>query len=294
MDIIITHVNVDLDAALSLAAAREFIPGAKEAKVVFQPANWDGELDGEALILDMLAGGRGIKGERESDGLIHSCFKSIVETYASIEDQEVLRHLVQFVDLQDMHGSALDHLLPDIDYEVKNVFGVTGLNAVLRALQTYHGRDSDKVVCQRMEEIFIGRLRAGRARRKAEVEAVGIPILYDGKVAVVTDAKYTSTTGIMFSKHGVRIIIYKNGNDLGIIRGSSETLRLDHPDFQSVVEEAGESHEWFAHSAGFLYCRGSRKAPALTSSKVDPYRLAEVAARLLDEERQAAAQDLSL
>ncbi len=293
MDIIITHVNVDLDAALSLAAAREFIPGAREAKIVFLPANWNGEMEGDVLFLDMEAGGRGIKGLVGEDNRVHSCFKSIVETYAPEEAQKILAPLVLYVDTQDTYGSAVEHLLPNIDWEMKEMISSINLSAVLGSLKSFHNRN-DKIICERMEEILVGRLRSGRSRLKGEAEAERIPLLGDGRVAVVLNARYTSTTRALFGKHGVQVIVYLNDDGIGLIKKGSLDLRMDHPAFVDVVEAAGEEDEWFAHSAGFIYCRGSRKAPVLTPSKVDPYKLAEVAARLLDEQRQAAAQDLSL
>jgi hypothetical protein len=56
---------------------------------------------------------------------------------------------------------------------------------------------------------------------------------------------------------------------------------MDHPEICAVVEAAGEAKEWFAHTAGFLFCRGSRKARAENPSKVKPRTLAEAAAKLL-------------
>lgn len=111
---IFTHFNVDLDAVCSVWAAREFIPGARSAAVEFRPANWDGNGMSEGdLALDMEADGRGIKGEKESDGIVHSCFASIVSQYASPADQAALANLVRFVDAQDSRGSAVKFLAPD-------------------------------------------------------------------------------------------------------------------------------------------------------------------------------------
>lgn len=285
MDTIVTHVNVDLDAALSLAAARVFIPGAREAKVVFLPANWNGEMEGEILFLDMEAGGRGIKGELEEDGRIHSCFKSIVETYAPEDAQKILAPMVLYVDTQDMYGSAMEHLLPNIDWEMKEMLSSTNISAVLGSLKSFHNRN-DKIICERMEEILVGRLRSGRSRLRGEAEADQIPLLGEGRVAVVLNARYTSTTGVLFGKHGVQVVIYQNDDGIGLIRRDSLDLRMDHPAFYEVVNQAGEGDEWFGHSAGFIFCRGSRKAPMESPSRVDPYILAHVAIKLLDSKSE--------
>jgi len=79
-----------------------------------------------------------------------------------------------------------------------------------------------------------------------------------------------ATNGVLFEERGVRVIVYVDGNNLGVIRHGDESLRMDHAEICAVVEAAGETNEWFAHPAGFLFCRGSRKAPAENPSKVNP------------------------
>jgi hypothetical protein len=278
---IFTHFVVDLDAVCSVWAAKQFIPGAKDAVVEFRPANWDGNdmADGD-LAVDIPAGGRGTKGEKGEGGIVHSCLASIVSQYASPADQSALASLVCFVDAQDAHGSAVKFLAPEASRESQAIFAMTGLNAVLRALQAMHPRN-DAIVCDRMSEILSGMLQAGRARQRAAAEADKAEILDGGKVAIVVNSREFATNGVLFEERGVRVIIYVDGNNLGAIRHSDELLRMDHAELRAVVEADGEASEWFAHSAGFLFCRGSRKAPAENPSKVNPRTLAEVAAKLL-------------
>lgn len=158
---------------------------------------------------------------------------------------------------------------------------MTGLNAVMRALQAAHPRN-DAMVVERMSEILSGMLQAGRARQRAVAEvSEKTEILSGGKVAIVTNAREFATNGVLFEDHGVRVIVYVDGHNLGVIREGSETLRMDHSEIRAVVETTGELSQWFAHPAGFLFCRGSRKAPAENPSRVNPRSLAEVVARLL-------------
>ena len=99
---IFTHFNVDLDAVCSVWAAKQFVSGAAEATVEFRPANWDGaEMSEGDLAVDIAAGGRGMKGEKGENGIVHSCFASIVAGHASAEDRSALANLVRFVDAQD-------------------------------------------------------------------------------------------------------------------------------------------------------------------------------------------------
>ena len=276
-----THFMVDLDAVCSVWAARKFIPGAKDATVEFRPASWNGEGMAENdFALDIDAGGRGMKGEKGEGGLVHSCTALIIAKYASPADQSALANLIRFVDAQDAHGSAVKFLAPEMNQKAQETFGATGLNAVLRALQATHPRN-DAIVCERMSEIFSGMLHAGRARQRAVIEADKAEILGDGKVAIVTNSREFATNDMLFENRGVRVIVYVDGHNLGVIRHGDEPLRMDHAEFRAIVEADGELNEWFAHPAGFLFCRGSRKAPAENPSKVSPRKLAEIAVRLL-------------
>lgn len=275
---IYTHCNVDLDAASSSWAAKTFIPDAKDACIEFRPADWNG--DGvnrdECLLLDLRAG---IKGEQDSDGRVHSCFAQIVRQYASASDQEALKHLVDFIDMQDAYGSVVEQLIPDAPRDVKDLFGFTGLNAIFRAIQSQF-RNNDLDAVRAMSEIFSGMLKTGRARQRAVEEAKKMTI-YDGRVAIVRDSREYGTNGVLFSDYGVRAIVYVDGDNLGIIMRREETIRTDHEVIRAIIADAGEETEWFAHPSGFLYCRGSRKAPANSPSKVDPGVLAQAVLSIL-------------
>jgi hypothetical protein len=278
---IFTHFNVDLDAVCSVWAAKQFIPGAQDAAVEFRPASWDGNGMAEGdIAVDIAAGGRGMKGEKGENGIVHSCFALIVAEYASSEDQLALASLVRFVDAQDAHGSAVKFLASEASAEAQATLAMTGLNAVLRAFQAVNPRN-DAAVVEKMSEILSGMLQAGRARQRAQAEADRAEVLPGGKVAIVVNSREFATNGVLFEERGVRVIVYVDGNNLGLIRHGDESLRMDHAELRAVVEATGEADEWFAHPAGFLYCRGSRKAPAENPSKVDPRTLAKVAARLL-------------
>lgn len=277
---IFTHFNVDLDAVASVWAVKTFIANMAESEVKFKPANWDGsELEEGDMAVDISAGGKGIKGETGDSGIVHSCFAYIVKNYASTDDQKALANLVDFVDAQDAHGLAVNYFIPDVPDKERYILAATGINAVLRSYQAVYPANDFKVT-DRMAEIFTGMLYSGRARQKAEIEADNAEILEGGKVAIVNNAKQFATNGILYDR-GIQAIVYVDGNNLGLIRSNTVTLSMSHPDILAVVEEAEEINEWFAHSAGFLFCRGSRKAPAETKSKVDPHKLANVLNSLL-------------
>jgi hypothetical protein len=276
---IITHSNVDLDATSSVWAAKQFIPGARNATVEFRPGDWTPPDDfnaSEHLILDMRAG---LKGDQNDEGRVHSCFASIVSTYASKEDQMALQHLVRFIDTQDMYGSVVHHLFPDLSHTDSQMLNFTGINAVLRCLQSMNPKN-DPLVYEKMSEIFSGMLKTGRARIRAIQEAMNARLFKNGAIAIVYNPREYGTNAVLF-ENGVRIIIYVDKNNIGIIRRDDEHTRADHEVFREVVASEHEEAEWFAHPSGFLYCRGSRKAPASTPSKINPVALAVAAVQIL-------------
>lgn len=281
---IFTHFAVDLDAAASVWAAKTFIPGMVDAPVRFVSANWNGNgLAKGDLAVDISAGGKGIKGKEDADGTVHSSFASLITTYASDQDQTALAHLIAFIDAQDSRDNAAKWFLQKCEADeplskAEAVWSTTGLNAVLRALQAIDPHN-DAVVVQKFGEILTGLLQIGRARQRAIIEAKRAQILNGGRVAICQDNQEFATNGILFEQ-GVRAIVYVDGPNLGVIREGSVTIRMDHPIIRAVVKKAGEKvgdgdDQWFAHPAGFLFCRGSRKAPAETPSRVNPRALAE-------------------
>jgi hypothetical protein len=278
---IFTHINVDLDAVCSVWAVKMFIPSFRNAQVELRPANWNGsDMQLEDIAVDLDAGGRGWKGEHR-DGVVYSCFSWIVKHYAGPEDQKALEPLTRFVDIQDAYGSAVQFLLPNtvIPRETQQIFARIGINAVLRALQSF--LRNDILVIERMEEILSGFLKIGRNKVESKIEADQIEFFgSDGQVALIINPRNYQSNGRLFEL-GVKVLIYKDGYNLGVVRSGREMLRVDHPLIREVIKKAQEEHEWFAHPSGFLICRGSRKAPVDSPSNVNPYDLAEALLKLL-------------
>lgn len=280
---IYTHFSLDLDAAASVWAVKQFISGMRDAQVVFVPANWDGAemIDGD-IAVDISAGGKGMKGEIMQDGITHSCFASLVNLHASPDEQQALAALVKFIDTQDAYGSAVKHFVPGISQEAFDVLSRTGINTVLRALQMVHPRN-DQAVFNVMSDIFSGILKGGLEFVNAAKEADKAQ-LFD-KVAIVSNAKARGVNGILFER-GIEVIIYLDGNNLGLTRKDTCSLRMDHPAIQEIVKKAGEEigdgeGKWFAHPKGFLFCWGSFKSPANNPSAVNPVDFASVVSALL-------------
>lgn len=275
---IYTRVNVDLDAVSSVWAVKRMIPEAKHATVEFHPPFWDGSgMKDDDIAVGLSAGGRGIQAVKE-DGTVHSSFARIVAKYATPSDREVLEPLIRYVDAQMTHHSAVKFLVPEMSSDAQQTLEATGLCTVLRALQIQF-RD-DGLVVKRMSDILFGMLRSSYCLKYARREATHATVL-KGKVAIAKNFRQFGTNDILFKERGIRVIVYADGNNLGLIKNHEVNVRMDHPELRKVVAKQGEAKEWFAHPAGNLYCRGTRKSPVETMSKVNPYDLANTVLRLL-------------
>ena len=278
---IYTHVCVDLDAVASVWAAQKFLlPVPPDKEVRFVPANWDGAgMEDDDIAIDIEAGGKGFKGVCGYDDTVHACFPEMMRIFACDANRRAMQSLMDFVEAQDTTGNAIKALAPGLNPNVQEVLYATNITAVMNALRAVHPND-DATLTRMMGQIFDGMLLAGLAKGRAQEEVSKAITTSRGLAAVVKDAKEFATNGVLFNS-GVRVIIYVDGNNLGLTRAQGETLRMDHPKIREVVEAAGEADEWFAHPAGFLFCRGSRKAPAETPSKVDPLALQSAIESLL-------------
>ena len=274
---IYTHYNVDLDAVCSVWAAIRANKGAM-TWVEFIGANEGPELASKLASHDIVVDVMGpmghrqfIKGVCDPDGLQHSAFAECVRRWFSNENQIAMAELIEYVDQLDAGTLPTEKR------------GVYTLNAVLVALKTFHRNDDDKVI-QDFSSILDGMLENARSRQRAKVEAESASIK-DG-VAIARNTRELATNSFIFER-GAAIIVYDDGNNLGVIRAQSCNVRTDHPKIRAVVPPE-ELKEWFAHSAGFLFCRGSKKAPAKTKSRITAEQLAEAAREVLREVGTAA------
>ena len=295
---IFTHVNPDLDALMSVVAARLYYPAARGAEIILKPANWDGAgMDPDDIAVDMEAGGRGMKGEK-GDGVVHSCFALIMTKYAPTAECLALAPVIAYVDAQDAHGNAIKYLLPPPSSEARDILDATSLSARVSWLRMIFKGDVTRIV-RRLEEEFLGMLDVGRSRLRSEEEANSAELFADGAVALTVDLSVGVTIALF--KRGVRLVVFQNKDGVGICREQDETLRMDHPLFRQVVVAAGEeigngvgNGKWFAHPAGFVFARGTSKSPASpmqTPSRVNPRDLVRVAVELLAEATQAKVAD---
>lgn len=276
---IYTHVSPDLDAISSVWAVKRFIPRFANDSVTYVSANWNGaEMADPDIAVDIEAGGRGIKGEKDADGRPHSCFAAMVKRYAPAEDQIAIKHLAAYIDAHDSYGSAIRHLAPEIEITTAETLHAVSLVSIYSIIHKKYPSDCVDI----MSTIFDGLLEKGRNRLRAEAEADLAKILPSGKVALTRNIDRNHPVNYKLFERGVRAVVYRFDYNIGIFRRNGDAIRMDHPDIKAVAEKAREASEWFSHPNGFLYCRGSRKAPSTTPSKVDPMDLARAAEKALE------------
>jgi hypothetical protein len=291
-----THINMDIDSMSSCWAVRKFVPGMSNAHIIRVGADWDGkDMKPGDMAVDIFAGGLGIKGIQDPDGTVHSSFAYIVSKYVKPEDAEAIRDLVRFIDIQDAHGSVVNYMtknsmIYNSDHETRRLISLTSVGAIFRAIEARFPNDPDTVF-NRMCEIFDGYLEmGGAAERRARSEAERAELFANGRVALVKDKKEKRTDHILWERH-VQVIVYVDGDNLGVLRRGEgfplrdgSRFRAGHPEVKKLVRQAGELPLWFEHSKGFLFCKGSRKAPSSSRSNVNPYELVRVIENVLERE----------
>lgn len=279
---VFTHIYPDLDALSSVWFLQRFII-KKQIEVNFVPASWDGaDMGPNDVALDINAGGKGIKGKKTFKGHVHSCFKLLVDRYADNETKIILKSLIKFIDRNDAYGGV--NKVKDFNKNKNHqITSFIALSLVMKALRAVH--NSDEMVLSRMMEIFDGIYKINKNSIESYEDIMKKAIVVGRTVIFPTKVNSYSARGTIFSK-GYRAMIYVDGDNIGLL--TSGDLRADSPEVLKVIASAGESGEWFAHPAGYLIARGTRKDPRETGSNVDPYRLAtaiEATRKRLDGKR---------
>ncbi|PKM91054.1 hypothetical protein CVU82_03270 [Candidatus Falkowbacteria bacterium HGW-Falkowbacteria-1] len=274
---VFTHISVDIDAAASAWFTLRFILGKteKEVDIIFKPANWDGkEMEKGDYALDINAGGKGIKGNKRRNGKAGSCFMALFKkTYLQNEEKEVLGPLARFIDGHDSDGVEFWR---DMDVPEKNKLTFFSFVGLLTVLHGYHTRYNDHEICSRFFDNLDNYLNLEVSFRK-ERENTEKSIEVFGKVALNRNPKVRINSSLL-NKHGFKAVIYVDEFNMGILTRGDDFKADDGFVRQFVLshgEEIGDGEKWFAHPDGRLFCRGSRKSPVFSPSKINPIELAE-------------------
>lgn len=290
---VITHLNADLDAITATwATSRLWLK--EEVELVFVSAHSDGsEFSEDDIIIDIYAGGKGIKGQMDDQDVQHSAFAYLVDKYGSEEDKTALAELVAFVDAQDSYGSAIAYLAPEINEHARDVLAFSAINAVHRGFQRWtfecglysSQEERDQALCELMWKSLDGMYLNGLSRLKAEQEADVLPQYFaSGKIVFLDNARYRATSYIV-RKRGALLVVYRDGNNLGVTSNASlgDRLRMDHPRIKALIEAAGESADWHCPKDGRFCSHGTSKSPAERPSRVNVQELIAILEELLAE-----------
>ncbi len=225
---IITHCSVDLDAVACIVAARE---AGHTGALCFVPANVTPPDD--AIVLDHPAGE---KGRLDADGTRHAAVCAFVEQ----NNLDWCPRLLAEIDEQDSTGMVKQPR-----------FSLAEILAGLKAT------NFDDEVCVLMGDIIHGLNYLHRQRQKviSVIQASKNVLVGDSLFLVLPVGPQSPLVGIEANKEGFAGSIYAQGHNLGVTRYPGH----DTPDLRLL---APRLPGWFIHSAGFLACWGSRKAPA--------------------------------
>lgn len=285
---IFTHISVDIDAVASIWFFLKFIlrKTPADVEIIFKPANWDGgEMGRDDIALDISAGGKGIKGEFKYNRT-RSCLLSLAEKYQEKIDQEIKKEvisLVNFIDKHDAEGQKYFKHFRAPENEKAYFADFRGLFRVFMGHQSNPVNNDYQVFLkfyENLENHFNLILKANEVRERLE------KVDSSTKIAFLENNHIPS--GVLFNQ-GKKIIIYLDGNDLGVVIGDPR-LRNDElvGIITDIVEAAGErfgigEKNWFLDPGKRLICRGSKKSPAPSPSKVDPRILHDKLLAYLEE-----------
>lgn len=259
---IVTHVNVDLDAAASVAALIGEL--GNTAVVHFWPSNvfpqpgdpcpcCQEAIGSDWCIVDHPAGD---KGRLDADGTRHAALRSTPA--ASTWDPQILAE----VDEQDSTGRVIHPRF--------------SLAAIVAALRRSGMGDGD--IVRAMLPVFRGLNLLYRDRCEAERQASDCQVIQletGERIAILPEGPTSPLLGIVLNGRGIAGAIYSDGWNLGVTRYPGHST----PDLRKLQPHLPG---WFIHSAGFLAAWGSRKAPATTPPpKGTPQNQVELAHLLL-------------
>lgn len=260
---ILTHMNPDLDAMASAWLARR-IRGNRE-DVRFVPTSWSGPVAPGDLAVDIPCG---LKGRLDpTTGRVSSAFTLLLERPEADPFRQPLASLAELVEAQDTTGRGIETLA---GHDLPEPVRAHCLPALIEAARHALGEDDARLfewACRLFDGfLLLHDRRQEEARRAGAARWFGPVALVDGDAAPE------------LFRRGARTVIYADGWNLGAIRARDETIHLG-----SILEPwllaRGQADGWFFHTAGFLACHGSRKAPATKPPSTTP----EDVARRLSE-----------
>lgn len=274
MPILYTHLDLDVDTAASIWLWKRIYED-EEWELGLKPATWDGEGLGEDdVAIELDAKGEGIRSRRLPDGAVLSCFRVLLRDHLPEDmDHEETQRLEQLVgpiaDILD--AQRRDGNLSRLGYPPR--YGIYGLTGTYLALK-YTCRDESELL-EVFSRILEGFVRL--AELSCDVNRLAREVDMFGEVAVLLDQDNPGLHRAIF-RRGARFLVFKDGNNLGVLREARERRHLGEL-LRNRIPEDG----WFFHPRGHLAARGTRRAPAKDTSRFTPHDIARILAEALAE-----------
>ncbi len=271
---IYTHLDLDVDTAASIWLWKRLFP-EETWEVELKPATWDGSgMSADDVALELEAGGHGIRSRRLADGSVQSCFRVLLreelpEDLSEEEVRKLEREVGPIADLLD--AQRRDGNLTRLGFPSR--YGIYGLSGTFLALK--HMCPEPPELLEHFHRILDGFVRI--AELSGEVARIVESTPFFGEVAVLLDEDKPGLHRAIF-RRGARFLVFKDGNNLGVLREAREKRHLGDL-LRGRIEEDG----WFFHPRGHLAARGTRRAPATDPSRYPPEELARILASALEE-----------
>lgn len=240
---VVVHPRPDVDAVACVA-----LSGASRDEVHYLPADakyvpsvcpcCNKRLPPDTRVLDHPAGE---KGRLAADGKRHAACAGMPE--AKDADPRVIAEAEE----QDLTGTATPR------FTLREIMAAVRREAQGQGLDD---REMDMLVMGVMVRIIRGLNENHALNERSAKQAAEVPIVEvtGFKVAILPPGPVSSIMGKYLNERGVAVGIYHDGHSLGISRYPGHAA----PDLRKLEPFLPE---WFVHTAGFLACWGSRKAP---------------------------------
>ncbi|KAA3611595.1 MAG: hypothetical protein DWQ01_05765 [Planctomycetota bacterium] len=275
-----THLDLDVDAAASIWLW-QYLYSSQDWNVQLVPATWPGEeMRNDDMAIELEAEGKGIRARRNPDGTILSCFRIILNEWMPrdlnrLEHDRIYRMVGPIADLLD--AQRRDGNLSRLGFPPR--YGIYGLSGTFLALKKT--AESETELLLEFERILDGFLHL--AELSTEVHRLAEEVQFLGhQVAIISDQDNPGLHRAIF-RRGAKFLVFKDGNNLGVLREARERKHLGEL-LSPRIEEEG----WFFHPRGHLAARGTRRAPARTESRYTPLQLAEILQGALEEHVEEA------
>jgi len=281
---VVTHQNVDLDAVVSAYIARLIWNNAERVVTLDKI---DSIPDGSQIIVLDTPIDRSLEKKIKEKNLIliahhdhHTKAFADYPSTASILYKEYRKQLPEWVKYLAEAASASDS--GDI-FKVENAgIKLFHLSGYITAMRT-RGYSDEAIIDEIFRiidtySLFLQSIAEAEKEVRAEIAKAG-----DYLVAKV-DRMSSHSSFFLFSVKGVHFIVGRDGNNIMVMRNAI----LDKPNLSELKPEiekkvGEEIKEWFFHPKGFIACRGTRKHPVNTPSKITLNELFEIVRRWLDE-----------